>query len=284
MSLRHVRDGVELEPVEVNDHYDFNYQKFSYFYEDRTILPGDNFIIHCTFDTTDRDDMVLAGESTSEEMCIAFVLVYPAPDFQLCGSGISWDAKSDWFSDAHDAGLWDIDYEGMNIQEMSDGGYLDDYGGAVGNLPLGAWTDVNGHWNSSDENAEAFWEKLWDLDEAKYKERDSLCYNPTAETESDIFQIFQTSFEEEFEGLVEYTSTECYTSSSSSTDEENLEEGSDLSTTAWVIIVVAAVVVIVLITAAVVCLKNKQLQKETKAQHVPHTSTVSVETPAPTAG
>merc|ERR1712129_506618 len=154
---------------------------------------------------------------------------------------------------------------------------MGDYGGAVGNLPLSVWTDVNGHWNSSDENAEAFWGKLWDLDETKYKERDSLCYNPIGETEADVLQTFQTSFDEEFGDFVEYTSTECYTASSSTEDENLEEDGLDLNTTAWVIIAVAALVVIVLITAAVVCLRNKQLQKETKAQHVSHTSTVSAE-------
>ena len=28
--LRHIRDGVELEPIDVNRHYDFNFQQFNF--------------------------------------------------------------------------------------------------------------------------------------------------------------------------------------------------------------------------------------------------------------
>ena len=65
LSLRHIRDGVELEPLEVNDHYDFDFQQTTMYSEHVTILPGDQFIVHCTFDTNDRDEMVLSGEATS---------------------------------------------------------------------------------------------------------------------------------------------------------------------------------------------------------------------------
>ena len=65
MSLRHIRDGVELEPLDVNRHYDFDYQQSTILHEERTLLPGDQFIVECTYDTTDRDKMVLSGLGTS---------------------------------------------------------------------------------------------------------------------------------------------------------------------------------------------------------------------------
>ena len=30
LALRHIRDGVELEPIDVNHHYDFNFQQFNF--------------------------------------------------------------------------------------------------------------------------------------------------------------------------------------------------------------------------------------------------------------
>lgn len=65
ISFRHVRDGVELEPLEINEHYDFDYQQFTQSDEERTLLPGDQFIVQCVYDTTDRDVMTVAGFETS---------------------------------------------------------------------------------------------------------------------------------------------------------------------------------------------------------------------------
>lgn len=65
ISLRHIRNGVELEPLEVNKHFDFDYQQVTVFDEMRALLPGDQFIVQCSYDTTDRDEMVLGGLQTS---------------------------------------------------------------------------------------------------------------------------------------------------------------------------------------------------------------------------
>lgn len=65
ISLRHIRDGVELEPLEINEHYDFDYQQITVFHEERTLLPGDQFMVQCAYDTTDRDGVVVGGLETS---------------------------------------------------------------------------------------------------------------------------------------------------------------------------------------------------------------------------
>ena len=30
LALRHIRDGIELEPIDVNRNYDFNFQQFNF--------------------------------------------------------------------------------------------------------------------------------------------------------------------------------------------------------------------------------------------------------------
>ena len=77
MSLRHVRDGVELEPIDVNEHYDFNYQQVIFHDESRELLPGDQLILHCSYDTTGDDNMIFGGEGTSF-VYYAFPLIFLA--------------------------------------------------------------------------------------------------------------------------------------------------------------------------------------------------------------
>lgn len=48
---RHFRNGVEQEPIQVDDHYDFNYQSFRIPRKSKVILPGDQITVECDYDT-----------------------------------------------------------------------------------------------------------------------------------------------------------------------------------------------------------------------------------------
>lgn len=65
VTLRHIRDGFELEPMEINEHYDFDYQQITVQDEPRTILPGDQFMVHCSYNTAERDHVTTGGLETS---------------------------------------------------------------------------------------------------------------------------------------------------------------------------------------------------------------------------
>lgn len=41
------------------------------------ILPGDDLIVECIYDSTERAGPTLGGYSTKEEMCLAFLLYSP---------------------------------------------------------------------------------------------------------------------------------------------------------------------------------------------------------------
>ena len=45
LALRHIRNGVELEPIDVNRNYDFDYQQTN-FIPSVQILPVSNLYIH----------------------------------------------------------------------------------------------------------------------------------------------------------------------------------------------------------------------------------------------
>merc|ERR1719474_1093725 len=89
------------------------------FEEEVTILPGDQFAVECTYDTTEEDDMILFAESTWDEMCGGSVYVYPVPDFFAFGiTDFAQSAVDKWLNDAYDLGLWNVDMNGSTVEDL----------------------------------------------------------------------------------------------------------------------------------------------------------------------
>lgn len=86
MKLRHIRANKELLPLAEDNHYDFNYQQSRRLPQEISILPTDSLITECTYSTMGRKKPTLGGYSTSEEMCLAFVLHYPKTQLSGCFS------------------------------------------------------------------------------------------------------------------------------------------------------------------------------------------------------
>lgn len=58
ITLRHIRDGKELPPIAQDNHIDFNYQHYRMLHEEVTVLPGDELITECVFDTAANETFV----------------------------------------------------------------------------------------------------------------------------------------------------------------------------------------------------------------------------------
>ena len=85
--LRHIAaNGTELAPIDINLNYDFNYQQGNALAEEVLLMPGDRMLVECEYDTTSRDGTVFGGLATKDEMCLAFIFVYPKPDLASCFS------------------------------------------------------------------------------------------------------------------------------------------------------------------------------------------------------
>ncbi|GAB1294986.1 DBH-like monooxygenase protein 2 [Apodemus speciosus] len=84
--LRHFRKGDEMQLLAYDDDYDFNFQEFQYLTEEQTILPGDNLITECRYNTKDRAAMTWGGLSTRNEMCLSYLLYYPRINLTRCAS------------------------------------------------------------------------------------------------------------------------------------------------------------------------------------------------------
>ncbi|KAL6039096.1 hypothetical protein STEG23_023360, partial [Scotinomys teguina] len=84
--LRHFRNGEEIQSLAYDDDFDFNFQEFQYLKEEQTILPGDNLITECRYNTKDRSGMTWGGLSTRNEMCLSYLLYYPRINLTRCAS------------------------------------------------------------------------------------------------------------------------------------------------------------------------------------------------------
>ena len=85
-STRHFRNGIEIEPISVNNFYDFNFQNARFLPStSNTILPGDSMITRCVWDTSKDKTVVSGGLSSENEMCFDFLEYYPRVNLNLCG-------------------------------------------------------------------------------------------------------------------------------------------------------------------------------------------------------
>ncbi|XP_048106553.1 DBH-like monooxygenase protein 1 homolog [Alosa alosa] len=83
---RHFRDYEEMKPLAYDNEFDFNFQEFLPLSEERLLLPGDNLITECRYNTKDRANMTWGGLSTRDEMCLSYLLYYPRINLARCES------------------------------------------------------------------------------------------------------------------------------------------------------------------------------------------------------
>merc|ERR1719367_2403091 len=84
LRTRHFRGGKELEPIAVDNNYDFDFQESRYLTTPRKVKPGDYIRVECVYDSTSRSDMTNGGLSSREEMCLSFIYYYPRVPLTKC--------------------------------------------------------------------------------------------------------------------------------------------------------------------------------------------------------
>nr|XP_036230713.1 MOXD1 homolog 1 [Bactrocera oleae] len=86
MTLRHVRDGKELERIIEDDNYDYNFQQVRQLEQEVVVMPGDYIITDCAYETLNRKQPTFGGYSTKQEMCLSFITYYPRIELAGCYS------------------------------------------------------------------------------------------------------------------------------------------------------------------------------------------------------
>ncbi|XP_071958200.1 DBH-like monooxygenase protein 1 homolog [Antedon mediterranea] len=96
INLQQYRNGTLISEVR-DDNYDFNLQETRNTPE-IIYKPGDDFVVTCSYDTMDRENITFGGIGTHEEMCLAFIYYYPRrANFTFCISNPTWDSISNEF-------------------------------------------------------------------------------------------------------------------------------------------------------------------------------------------
>jgi hypothetical protein len=84
-TVKHIRNGQELAPLGQDLNYDNNYQQARLFNPAVQILPGDEVIAYCEYDTEGLDKPLYGGITTKgSEMCVAFLFYYPRIPLTSC--------------------------------------------------------------------------------------------------------------------------------------------------------------------------------------------------------
>ena len=91
-------------------------------------------LTECYYDSRSRDEITLAGEATTEEMCLAFLMVYPAPNVATCESAKfnAYNANNGenprikWLNEANSRG-YVVDPGTMKVLNMSKPGAIELY-------------------------------------------------------------------------------------------------------------------------------------------------------------
>eukprot|EP01084_Bolivina_argentea_P296317 510327_1 len=104
--VRHVRDGEEREPIDINKAYDNDFQEFVLLNEEIVVLPGDELILECTYDTTDEVMPIIGGPATWNEMCHNWMIAYPKQDLVRCSATPTEEMMQNFFDEAAEKGYW----------------------------------------------------------------------------------------------------------------------------------------------------------------------------------
>lgn len=86
LSLKHIRRGQELPRIVQDNQFDFDYQQAHTLEQEVNVLPGDELVVECVYDTSDRSRPTLGGYAASQEMCLAFIVHYPRTPLAACYS------------------------------------------------------------------------------------------------------------------------------------------------------------------------------------------------------
>ncbi|XP_023716021.1 MOXD1 homolog 1 isoform X2 [Cryptotermes secundus] len=84
--VRHIREGRELPRIAEDNSYDFSYQQSRILPHEVAVLPGDELVTECVYQTPNRTEPTFGGYSTKQEMCLAFLLYYPRTQLAGCYS------------------------------------------------------------------------------------------------------------------------------------------------------------------------------------------------------
>ncbi|XP_034555770.1 DBH-like monooxygenase protein 2 homolog [Notolabrus celidotus] len=80
----HYRNGEQIDFLDYDENYKFEFQQATSLGNIKTIKLGDEIAVECTYSTATRTTATKMGLGTNDEMCLAFLLYYPAINIASC--------------------------------------------------------------------------------------------------------------------------------------------------------------------------------------------------------
>nr|XP_032817823.1 DBH-like monooxygenase protein 1 [Petromyzon marinus] len=81
-----VRNGTQIGNLGRDMGYDFDFQETRYLNKLTSVLPGDQIITECIYNTAGRNTTTAGGLGTMDEMCLSFFYYYPKVNVGICRS------------------------------------------------------------------------------------------------------------------------------------------------------------------------------------------------------
>jgi Copper type II ascorbate-dependent monooxygenase, C-terminal domain/Copper type II ascorbate-dependent monooxygenase, N-terminal domain len=77
MKIGLVRNGTELHPIAQDHNIDSEYLEFRQFEEAVRVMPGDDLIVECAYNSYEKTKLTLGGFEPQQEICQAMLIYYP---------------------------------------------------------------------------------------------------------------------------------------------------------------------------------------------------------------
>lgn len=61
--------------------------------EEVTVQPGERIEVHCSYDSSEKDEVTEGGDETRDEMCLSFLLYYPKREAAKSDPGLAFCAS-----------------------------------------------------------------------------------------------------------------------------------------------------------------------------------------------
>lgn len=86
IKVRLVRNGRELQPIAVDHNLDSEYLEYRMVNESVRVMPGDDLMVECVYDSYDKSKLTLGGYEAQQEICQASLVYYPRQSITSCQS------------------------------------------------------------------------------------------------------------------------------------------------------------------------------------------------------
>jgi hypothetical protein len=82
--VRHIREGRELPRIAEDNNYDFSYQQSRILPHEVAVLPGDELVTECVYQTPNRTEPTFVSRMAFTFMNASFNVILTQVDFTLC--------------------------------------------------------------------------------------------------------------------------------------------------------------------------------------------------------